>query len=30
MSDKVYSGKCFCGAVEIRVTGEPVAMGYCH
>lgn len=30
MSDKTYSGKCFCGAVEIRVTGEPVAMGYCH
>lgn len=23
-------GKCFCGAVEIRVTGEPVAIGYCH
>lgn len=30
MSDKTYSGNCFCGAVEIRVTGEPVAMGYCH
>jgi hypothetical protein len=28
--DKVYDGKCFCGAVEIRATGEPVAMGYCH
>ena len=25
-----YSGACFCGAVEIRVTGEPSAMGYCH
>jgi hypothetical protein len=24
------SGKCFCGAVEISVTGEPNAMGYCH
>jgi hypothetical protein len=23
-------GKCFCGAVEIAVSGEPVAMGYCH
>jgi hypothetical protein len=23
-------GGCFCGAVEIEVTGEPVAMGYCH
>lgn len=30
MSDKTYSGKCFCGAVGIRVSGEPVAMGYCH
>ena len=25
-----HSGACFCGAVEIRVTGEPKAMGYCH
>ena len=25
-----YEGKCFCGAVEIEVTGEPVAAGYCH
>jgi len=25
-----HSGSCFCGAVEIEVTGEPVAMGYCH
>ena len=23
-------GRCFCGAVEIQVVGEPVAMGYCH
>lgn len=30
MSNEAYSGKCFCGAVEIRVTGEPAAMGYCH
>jgi hypothetical protein len=30
MSNKAYGGKCFCGAVEIRVTGEPAAMGYCH
>ena len=28
--DKVYKGSCFCGAVQIRVTGEPAAMGYCH
>ena len=25
-----YSGACFCGAVEIRVTGQPALMGYCH
>lgn len=25
-----HNGKCFCGAVEIRVVGKPVAMGYCH
>ena len=25
-----YTGACFCGAVEIRVTGSPNAMGYCH
>lgn len=25
-----YKGACFCGAVEIEVTGAPVAMGYCH
>ncbi|ACM25263.1 GFA family protein [Agrobacterium sp. SHOUNA12C] len=27
---KSHSGKCFCGAVEIAVSGEPAAMGYCH
>jgi hypothetical protein len=25
-----YSGSCFCGAVQFTMTGEPVAMGYCH
>jgi len=25
-----YKGACFCGAVEISVSGEPQAMGYCH
>ena len=25
-----HRGKCFCGAVEFGVAGEPVAMGYCH
>jgi hypothetical protein len=25
-----YEGACFCGAVQFTVTGQPVAMGYCH
>jgi hypothetical protein len=25
-----YRGSCFCGAVQITVSGAPVAMGYCH
>jgi len=25
-----YQGRCFCGAVEFQLTGEPAAMGYCH
>ena len=25
-----YEGQCFCGAVHIKATGEPFAMGYCH
>ncbi len=29
MSDS-HTGKCFCGAVEIEVSGAPEAMGYCH
>jgi hypothetical protein len=24
------TGKCFCGAVEIEISGSPEAMGYCH
>jgi hypothetical protein len=27
---KTYTGSCFCGAVQLTVNGEPVAMGYCH
>jgi hypothetical protein len=23
-------GKCFCGAVEVVATGDPLTMGYCH
>lgn len=26
----IQKGACFCGAVEIEVTGSPEAMGYCH
>lgn len=26
----IHKGKCFCGSVELEVTGEPEVMGYCH
>jgi hypothetical protein len=26
----IHTGKCFCGAVEIQVSGTAEAMGYCH
>ena len=29
MSDS-HKGACFCGAVQIEVTGEPNVMGFCH
>ncbi len=29
MSD-IHHGSCFCGAVELEITGAPGAMGYCH
>jgi len=25
-----HIGNCFCGSVEIEVSGAPEAMGYCH
>lgn len=28
--DATYQGTCFCGAVEVQVTGSPAGMGYCH
>ena len=30
LKEKTHTGSCFCGAVELAVSGEPVAMGYCH
>lgn len=30
MAEQTYTGRCFCSAVEIQVTGEPAATGYCH
>lgn len=27
---QTHKGSCFCGAVEISVTGDPAAAGYCH
>jgi hypothetical protein len=29
-SEKNRTGACFCGTVKFEVSGEPVAMGYCH
>ena len=29
-NEKTYNGGCFCGAVQLTVTGAPAAMGYCH
>lgn len=28
--ERTYEGRCFCGAVELTVTGAPAAMGFCH
>jgi hypothetical protein len=25
-----HKGSCYCGAVEIEATGDPIDMGYCH
>ena len=27
---ETHRGTCFCGTVEVEVTGAPEAMGYCH
>ena len=26
----IHPGSCFCGAVQLEVSGSPEAMGYCH
>ena len=28
--EKRYDGQCYCGAVKIVVTGDPLGAGYCH
>jgi hypothetical protein len=30
LGEQRFKGQCFCGAVQIVVTGEPVGAGYCH
>jgi hypothetical protein len=29
-NDESHRGTCFCGAVEVTVSGTPEGMGYCH
>src|SRR4051812_43431422 len=29
-TENEYKGRCFCGAVEVKVVGTPAVMGYCH
>ncbi len=29
-AEKVHTGQCFCGQVQIEARGDPQAMGYCH
>jgi hypothetical protein len=30
MSNATHTARCFCGAVEVTLSGGPEAMGYCH
>ena len=30
MGETSRTGGCICGAVQLSITGEPVAMAYCH
>ena len=27
---EIHIGTCFCGSVQVRATGAPLEMGYCH
>src|SRR5436305_9345965 len=27
---ETHKGRCYCGAVEIKMRGDPLEMGYCH
>ncbi|HTS82407.1 MAG TPA: GFA family protein [Myxococcaceae bacterium] len=29
-AERTYTGRCLCGAVELRVVGRPAVMGFCH
>ena len=29
-NQNTHAGSCFCGEVQFEVSGQPVAMGYCH
>jgi len=29
-NERVYKGRCFCGAIQFTVSGDPEGMGYCH
>jgi hypothetical protein len=30
MGQTTYRGSCFCGQVQLEVSGEPAAQGFCH
>ena len=30
MNDRIEEGRCLCGAVRFRTTGDPVWIGHCH
>lgn len=30
ITEATHAARCFCGAVEVNLSGTPEAMGYCH